>query len=275
MTWESPWCHQIIKVSSGGGIQKALLPVGHRKTSKNVWPLSETTEAFRIGRRVFFWYEESGATSRKCVWWELTQRHTHGLKPDLKRHAIQVGPVSLNELLCCAKIAKEASTEANRGDDSMAETLRRIEQKLSVSDLHTNEVRPISDSDSEDIPRPWSASSGQNQSRSSQCKVSLCRTSLAWSAGNRHQQVRFHHALDLATSTWIKHINHAYISSRHSHSLYNLNLYNHSRSNHGLLAIQPINNSTDNKQAFQNASGLPTSFRSCSNWSRWIFRRSC
>ena len=52
-----------------------------------------------------------------------------GLKPDLKRHAIQVGPTTLNELLRCAKIAEEANTVANKGDDSLTETLRRIEKE--------------------------------------------------------------------------------------------------------------------------------------------------
>ena len=59
-----------------------------------------------------------------------------GLEPDLKQHAIQVGPTSLNKLLRCVKKAEEANSIADPTRDSIAETLKRIEQKLSAGDPH-------------------------------------------------------------------------------------------------------------------------------------------
>ena len=121
------------------------------------------------------------------------------LKPDLERHAIQVGPTTLNELLRCAKIAEEANTVANQGDDSLTKTLRRIEQKLSVSDHHTNDVTPIGDSEADDVPRSRSANTGRHLSRSGQRDLSPYRASPARSSNVKQQQVRFDLATDLAS----------------------------------------------------------------------------
>ena len=84
-----------------------------------------------------------------------------GLKSDLKRHAIQVGPASLSELLRCAKIAEEANTAADQGESSFGETLRRIEQKLMEKDDGPRSITPIGDSDTEEKPRYRSASAGK------------------------------------------------------------------------------------------------------------------
>ena len=84
-----------------------------------------------------------------------------GLKSDLKRHAIQVGPASLSELLRCAKIAEEANAAADQGESSVGETLRRIEQKLMEKDDGPRSITPIGDSDTEEKPRYRSASAGR------------------------------------------------------------------------------------------------------------------
>ena len=84
-----------------------------------------------------------------------------GLKSDLKRHAIQVGPASLSELLRCAKIAEEANAAADQGESSVGETLRQIEQKLMEKDAGPRSITPIGDSDTEEKPRYRSASAGR------------------------------------------------------------------------------------------------------------------
>ena len=120
-----------------------------------------------------------------------------GLKPELKKHAIQVGPTSLNELLRCAKIAEEANTVADQGDPTLTETLRRIEKKLAVSDHLINDVTPIGDSDAEDVPRSRSASTGRHLTRSSQRDLSPYRASPTRSNNGKQQQVRFDLTTDL------------------------------------------------------------------------------
>ena len=120
-----------------------------------------------------------------------------GLKPDLKRHAIQMGPTSLNELLRCVKKAKEADSIASQTRDSIAETLKRIEQKLSAGDTHSSAVTPIVDMNSEDMPRTRSTSIGRHQSRSIQREGSPSRSSSARGFCDSQRQVRFDPALDL------------------------------------------------------------------------------
>ena len=194
---ESPSGHQIFETTFGRGVQRRFYP-------SDIEKLRSMSDLFRRQQKPFESVDEyfSGMQKVARLAGNVSDQNLRsailmGLKPDLKKHAIQVGPTSLNELLRCAKIAEEANTVADQGDPTLTETMRRIEKKLAVSDHLMNDVTPIGDSDADDGPRSRSASTGRHLTRSSQRDLSPYRASPTRGNNGKQQQVRFDLATDL------------------------------------------------------------------------------
>ena len=120
-----------------------------------------------------------------------------GLKPGIRRCAIQTAPKILQELLRTAKISEQAALATGDDGQALNETLKRIEQRLMDATIRARSVSPIgvsnggsarsrsANTDSrvyDDRQRPSSNTRNLSPSRPSRFKSSLAKP---------YQQVRF------------------------------------------------------------------------------------
>ena len=128
-----------------------------------------------------------------------------GLKPELKKHAMQVSPTSLQDLLRAAKVAESAERAAGPSSIDISETLKRIELTLMEGAARPRAVTPIGDLDKEDRAKQRSASANQENEGRSQQRTALrdnspYRSPQSRSYGDRQPQVRFDASADRSGS---------------------------------------------------------------------------
>ena len=128
-----------------------------------------------------------------------------GLKPELKKHAIQVSPTSLQDLLRAAKVAESAERAAGPSSIDISKTLKRIELTLMEGAARPRSVTPIGDLDKEDRAKQRSASANQENEGRSQQRTALrdsspYRSPPSRSYGDRQPQVRFDASADRSGS---------------------------------------------------------------------------
>ena len=89
-----------------------------------------------------------------------------GLKPESKKHAIQMSPTSLQELLRVAKVAESAERAEGPSSTDISETLKRIELSLMEGVARPRSVTPIGDLEEDDRAKQRSASANrENEGR--------------------------------------------------------------------------------------------------------------